>query len=373
MLQRVPANRFQPPDFGSAALPAWRPESDKPGKPDDFAPRFGAVATDPSPTALLPPESVVVLVPGMGAPATSMRPLETCFKSQGHRTHILEIPQIRIAGNLTDATQSLARQIENIRIEESRPRLQALSQQLSQTPDPNARRALLKKTFALDDSALGQKTLAAAESLLTGTDFMPRVLSMSGQPVYLQATRQWLAKLPPEMRQSAEQTLTVTLDHLDDWRWMPQASPLSSALTNYRQLFQQQLNMANPEVREKITNHVFDALVPRVVLVGHSLGGAVGLKALQDKPEGDNPILESLSLSSPVHGVGAVPQLPQPLETFYLAQLAENSPIVQGMQHKPLPLDTAAVSICNPKDGTVKAGDTQLNENAVAGTLNLKV
>lgn len=80
----------------------------------------------PGNSALLPAESIVVLVPGMGAPASTMQYLYTDFKQRGHRPYVIQVPQVLSAKRMEDGSAWLSGEIDTIRLTEAKPRLEAL-------------------------------------------------------------------------------------------------------------------------------------------------------------------------------------------------------------------------------------------------------
>ena len=336
-------------------------------------------------SALLPANSIVVLVPGLGSSTATMQYLFDDFKARGHKPYIVQVPQVLGAQRFSDASAWLSGEIDTIRLMEAKPRLEALHQQLTQLQQAGQNpAALLKSYFGFDASPMGESTQALTQQLLLNTNFVQDISALANLPEHASLTTPWLSKLPEGMQNSAAvQSIPLIENKLAEWMNKPPERRLARVLEQYRQAFIQGLNQLNPQSaqtalkHDKIANAVFDQLVPRIALMGHSLGGAVGYKTLQDQGQSDqhNAIFASYCLSSPVDGIlQNMPYIQTPLEALYPAtgDVMANSKVMRQMRVTPTPVDTTVVSFCNPADGTVKPKSTYLNED-LSGTLNLTV
>lgn len=313
--------------------------------------RFGQI---PNATFVIPPHSLVVTVPGMCGPKSSVEPLRDYLQSKGHDAHAIRVPGILTAQDTKDSSRWLADKLDSLRIGKAQQQLFLLRNLLGTTHPMLApqQRLQLIRFLGLSDTPQGH---AVANTLITTLgkpehpilkridELDPKHPVRHGKP---KPRHQQLAPQLDALRQELTQVLKPSFQ---------QATGATAA--------------THAPALEKTVNHILDQLAPRVVLVGHSLGGFVGNRVLLDSQA--NHIGMVLSLGSPLNGINLfritdnhVPQrLAHSMHRFEdqlqrlwpaLAQMRAGSREVQDIQNAPQPFDTTSISIANPQDELVQ-------------------
>ena len=332
------------------------------------APRFGALKNT---TFVIPPRSLVLTVPGMFGPKASVEELRDYLASAGHNAHATFVPGIGTAQNMRDSTNWLSSKIDNLRTNAAQQNMTDLMQALK-GKKPEAQKKIIQKWFQLDDSALGKKIVDVAHTMLVGDSRFANELTQ------LNPNANFIHKYPKG-----------------------EASRLSSLLKSAREQLTEQLAEDFYEAGSdigvqndaliKTVNRLLDTIAPRVVLVGHSLGGCISAKTLQDSHDDIGLVI---SLGSPVNGTEEVPpslgfmEKPFPgllkgpgttiirktIETLFPAvgQMHKPSKTVAALQERAMPFDTTVISVANPEDGLVTPENARYNEDR-PNTLNITV
>lgn len=363
------------PSVGSApAVSAARPSATVPAAGPGVQPafrgvRFGALARS---TFIIPPGSLVVTVPGMFGPKASVEPLKEYLAGQGHEAHSVLVPGIGTAQLMRHSTDWLSSKIDNLRTQAAQRNLRALMRQMK-GQDPQAQRDILRRHFGLDDSALATAVVDAVHHLLLDKDsrFVRNVQHLNPEAGFGHM-------LPKAHYERLSKVLSEAQVQLFD-----ALSPAVHADGNA--VARQELALV------KIVNRVLDTLAPRVVLVGHSLGGVISAKTQMDDLD---DVALSISLGSPLNGTEEVPPSLRMLEKLVLPpfrpayrkalrgllgvyfpaieQMNARSRSVKKLQQQDMPPDTSAVSVANPLDGLVTETNARHNE-ALPGRLNITV
>ncbi len=331
--------------------------------------RFGALARS---TFIIPPGSLVVAVPGMFGPKASVEPLADYLARQGHEAHAVMVPGIGTAQRMRHSTDWLGSKIDNLRTEAAQRNVRTLVHRLAKQ-NAEAQRELIRQHFGLDDSGLATEVAEAVRDLLVGkgSRFARHIQQLDPEAGF----GHMRPKAPYERLSTV--LIQARLQLLEALSPAVHAAGLSVA--------QQEMTLT------KIVNRVLDTLAPRVVLVGHSLGGVISAKTQMDHLD---DVALSISLGSPLNGTEEVPPSLKLLEKLVLPpfrpafrkavrsllgiyfpaieQMNARSKSVAKLQQYGMPLDSTAVSVANPRDGLVTEANARYNE-ALPGRLNITV
>ncbi len=289
--------------------------------------------------ALIPPKSLVIAVPGMWSSKSTITPFARYLKQEGHDVYVFAIPHVKWAQRMNQGSKWLSNKIDDVRIVETQQKLFFIQSQLSKLEKNDQKIIWIKKHFNLDNSKVANKLAEQIFDLLINQKFIDEVHALrSNNDSYSKSTDE----------------------------------NLSSVLMSYKKTFASNIkqDFNSDLLSKKVTNQIFDVMAPRVVLVGHSLGGAVGLQCLQRASEPKNNYKDEISmiigLGSPFCGA-PVPsryKLLSPIlySLFYtIHQLNPFSKTITTMQKTDLPVDTTVLSLANPKDGLVSVENSKLN------------
>jgi hypothetical protein len=159
----------------------------------------------------------------------------------------------------------------------------------------------------------------------------------------------------------------------------------------------------------KIINRVFDTFAPRMLLIGHSQGGLVALRAMQlgmrrvrvkdarrflysprsGRVHRYSPVALAIGLAAPFDGIDRTPRgidgargralhddgLPHLVEKLMpgVGQMLHGSAFLKTLRGAFLPFDCSAISIGNPEDGFVPLARTRLPVGDFKNMHNLDV
>jgi len=159
----------------------------------------------------------------------------------------------------------------------------------------------------------------------------------------------------------------------------------------------------------KIINRIFDAIAPRMFLIGHSQGGLVALRAMQlgmrrvqvkdarrflysprsGRVHRYSPVALAIGLGAPFDGIDRSPSLidgrkGEPLSDEALpglvkrlmpgvGQMLRGSGFLKTLRSAFIPFDCSALSIANPRDGFVPLDQTRLPAGDFRNMHNLEV
>ncbi len=289
--------------------------------------------------ALIPPKSLVIAVPGMWSSKSTITPFARYLKQEGHDVYVFAIPHVKWAQRMNQGSKWLSNKIDDVRIVETQRKLFFIQSQLSKLEQNDQKITWIKEYFNLDNSKLANKLVEQIFDLLTNSNFVNKIQALrSNNDSYSKSTDE----------------------------------KLSSMLQYYKKTFASNINQDfdSDLFSKKVINQIFDVIAPRVVLVGHSLGGAVALQSLQRASEPKNNYKDEIAmivgLGSPFCGA-SVPsryKLLSPIlySLFYtIHQLNPFSKTITTMQKTDLPVDTTVVSLANPRDGLVSVENSKLN------------
>jgi len=159
----------------------------------------------------------------------------------------------------------------------------------------------------------------------------------------------------------------------------------------------------------KIINRIFDAFAPRMVLIGHSQGGLVALRAMQlgmrrvrvknarrflysprsGRVHRYSPVALAVGLAAPFDGLDRTPAgidgesgraLPDDGLPYFVkallpgvSQMVHGSAFLKALRGAFIPFDCSAISIGNPEDGFVSLDGTRLPVGDFKNMHNLDV
>lgn len=340
--------------------------------------RFGKIENITGP---IPPASLVVLVPGMCSPAESMRSLWRYLNERGHSAHILESPFNLRAGCTVASTNWLTHGIDRIRLAEASKRYMAMLTKMEEIPHED-RVEFLRKEFGLQSNELGVATAKAALGLMftrksdyrQESDFTRIVLR-------LRKLRQDMGgTLPSETaHKQLYQLTTITRNQLHR-----ELLPVFMASGRTKEDFEAQ-HMA----LEKTIDHVVDRIAPRVVLVGHSMGGFVSMLTLFEQMH-DTAMVVGLSApgengTDPIPtGLNLLKKLPVALQQKGREILESVAPGLRHMlggspeadklkaNHQPFNSTIFAVGMPGDYDGLVGEQNFRMNDE-LPGRINVVV
>lgn len=338
--------------------------------------QFGRI---PDITGPIPPQSLIILVPGMYSPAYSMRPLADYLKPRGHTVHTLASPFNIRGGSALDSTDWLTHNIDRIRLDEASTRYTALLDQMEAKIPRTERVNFLCRKLGLTDTPLGKATAKAALGLMfksdTGyeeeTDFTRIILQLR------QSRQKAGGVLPPETARKQLYSLSAIA------RKQLHRELLPAFMDHTRQSADQDAAL------EKTIDHVMDQIAPRVTLVGHSMGGFVSMLTLFEQM---NDTAMVVGLSAPgENGTEAIPSclgifrcLPQQLQEKGRNLVEKFAPALGHMingshetdrlkaNHQPFNTTLFAVGLPDTYDGLVSEKNLRLNDK-LPGRINIIV
>lgn len=345
--------------------------------PQPYPVRFGKIPDIAGP---IPPNSVVILVPGMFSPASSMQPLADYLKPKGHSVHILESPYNIKADSAVASTDWLTHNIDRIRLAEASTHYVTLRTKLASIP-AEERLDYMRKALKLADNPLGQ---AAAKSVLglmftkssnytEDTDFTRIIQTLrksreaQGGVLPHETTRKQLYSLTAIARKQLRQDLAPAF-----------FKPANGADANAQNL-----------AMEKTIDHVMDEMAPRVVLVGHSMGGFVSMLTLFEQMRDTSMVI---GLAAPgENGTHAIPMALATLKRLPISlqqrgrqivdwlgpamkHMQEGSPETMKLKANHQPFNTTILAVGMPEDYDGLVGERNFKMNdALPGRLNAVV
>jgi hypothetical protein len=337
--------------------------------------RFGKIENLTGP---IPPKSLVILVPGMLSPAESMRSLGEYLKGKGHTIHILESPYNIKAGSALASTDWLTHGIDRIRLDEASTRYVTLLEEMEKIPHEKRVEFLCEK-LGLKRNPIGKATAQAALGLMftrkseyeDETDFTRLIIR-------LRKIRQGMGGvLPAETARKQLFSLSTIARNQLHKELLPVFMRMPGNLDEHATAL------------EKTIDHVMDQIAPRVVLVGHSMGGFVSMLNLFEQMH-DTAMVVGLAApgekgTDPIPtGLGLFKMLPnllqqkgrEFLESFGpgLAHMLQGSLETDKLKadHQPFNTTIFAVGMQGEVDGLVGENNFRMNDS-LPGRVNVLV
>ncbi len=368
---------------------------------------------------ILPPESPILLVPGLFAPTRSINGARVYFRDFGHPlVKSMKVPFIASGQDLEKAAWWLSDMVDDIRIRIARLKLAEFREAIAVEPSGENYRPeqmdLIRRYFRLEDSPAGWQLAGAMFDIAQDfEDRLPKLKTpyLVDGPKTLSEARDYVLKDGGSVLKLAKNTLKATktltmgfyswiggveisdpltfLQHL--YKPKPPQIKLSNLMAGYRkQLMALPLEGYDNAAREKIVNRLLDGLAPRVILMGHSMGGMTATKTLQLPLDPDHADGQSaggdvgmvVAMGSPLNGVEEPPKalgflnrkvagspavdwLKYLIGDYFpgLVQVLRGSGVVQKVQTLGIPDDTTVISISTPDDSLVSTEGTRLPED----------
>lgn len=334
-------------------------------------------------TGPIPPKSLVVLVPGMCSPAESMRSLWAYLNARGHSAYILESPFNIRAGSALASTDWLTHGIDRIRLAEGSKRYITLLAQMEALPHEERVQFLCQK-LKLQPNELGEATARAALGLMfTKSSNYRQESDFTKIVLRLRKLRQDLGgTLPSETAHKQLYSLTAIVRNQLRWELLP------VFMKSATQIQPDELE-ARHKALEKTVDHIIDGIAPRVVLVGHSMGGFVSMLTLFEQMQ-DTAMVVGLSApgengTDPIPtGLNILKQLPVSLQHKGRELLEMVAPGIRHMlggspeadklkaDHQPFNTTIFAVGMPGQYDGLVGEQNFRMND-ALPGRINVVV
>lgn len=346
----------------------------------------------PSRPSILPKNYLLEFVAGTFGPASSGRGLMNHLENEENVRRIVTRTNLGIMA-AQDLEENSRRKLEDVQVTRAvkckhtiQRVVDHLERSVSRIED---RPHVVREIFSLDESPLADRI--ATE--ISESHFLERLADE--------------AAAIPEMRfavlRSAE--IQAEFDALER-RFRTE---LASFLPEYELDSEGRRHEITDDKALKIINRIFDAFAPRMILIGHSQGGLVALRAMQlgmqqvrvkDKrrflhsPRSGrvhrySPVALAIGLGAPFDGIERSPSLvegqsgdalehstlPGYVKRFLpgVGQMLHGSPFLETMRKAFIPFDCTAISIANPKDGLVPLEGTRLPVGDFKNMHNLEV
>ncbi|GEM_PF-6103868 len=346
----------------------------------------------PSRPSILPKNYLVEFVAGTFGPASSGRGLMDHLESEENVRRVVTRTNVGIMA-AQDLEENSRRKLEDVQVTRAVKFKHTIGRVVdhleSSVSRPEDRPHVVREIFSLDDSPLAQEiALGIAESR-----FLER-----------------LAEEADAIPEPPVATLQATdTHHVFDEIERRFRTELASFLPEYEVDESGRRQEIDDDKALKIINRIFDAFAPRMILIGHSQGGLVALRAMQlgmqqvrvkDKrrflysPRSGrvhrfSPVALAIGLGAPFDGIEQSPSLvegvaAESLEDSTLpgfvrrflpgvSQMLHGSGFLKRLRGAFIPFDCSAVSIANPKDGLVPLEGTRLPVGDFRNMHNLEV
>ncbi|MEM9173758.1 MAG: hypothetical protein AAGC67_00860 [Myxococcota bacterium] len=333
----------------------------------------------PSRPSILPKNYLLEFVAGTFGPASSGRGLMDHLESEENVRRIVTRTNLGIMA-AQDLEENSRRKLEDVQVTRAvkcKHTIQRVVDHLERSVNRvEDRPHVIRELFSLDDSNLGQRIASA----LSESHFLERLADE--------------VALIPEMRLAVLRAAETqaTFDDIE----RRYRTELACYLPEYDVDVDGRRRAMTDDKALKIINRIFDAFAPRMILIGHSQGGLVALRAMQlgmkqvrvkDKrrflhsPRSGrvhrySPVALAIGLGAPFDGIVRSPSLEEGKEGGALAaatlpgyvkqfmpgvgQMLHGSAFLRAMRRAFIPFDCTAISIANPKDGLVALDGTRL-------------
>ncbi len=348
----------------------------------------------PAPTrpSILPKNYLVEFIAGTFGPASSGRGLTDHLVTEQNLRRVVNRTNLGVIA-AQDLEENARRKLEEIQLTRA-AKFKRTIERLVDHLESSCRRAedrpaVIREIFSLDDSPTAQvlsREMAESHYLerLHDESFEIRIGRLAG----LNAATAVDAFVGIEGRYRTE---------------------LASFLPEFDVDLEGERHLLSDDKALKIINRIFDAFAPRMILIGHSQGGLVALRAMQlgmrrvrvkDKrrflysPRSGrvhrySPVALAVGLGAPFDGIAERPsdfsrhgperidahRLPRWVERFMpgVGQMLNGSAFLKAMRGAFIPFDCSALSIANPLDGLVPLAQTRLPVGDFQNMHNLDV
>lgn len=354
----------------------------------------GASDSDHTPLrpSILPKNYLVEFIAGTFGPASSGQGLMDHLESEQNLRKVVTRTNLGIMA-AQDLETNSRRKLEEIQVTRAikfKHAIERLVDHLeSSTSREQDRPHVIREIFSLDDSTVAQQIAAK----MSKTRFLERLASES-------------KKIPEGRLASLRQASTAGFFIDLEGRFRTE---FASFIPDYDEDHEGIRQPISDDKALKIINRIFDAFAPRMILIGHSQGGLVALRAMQlgmrrvrvkDKrrflysPRSRrvhrySPVGFAVGLGAPFDGVNQSPSeldggngaplnqegLPGWVKRCMpgVGQMLHGSDFLKTLRGAFIPFDCSAISIANPLDGVVPLEGTLLPVGDFKNMHNLDV
>ncbi len=354
--------------------------------------RAGAPGPAPLRPSILPKNYLVEFIAGTFGPASSGRGLTDHLESEQRVRRVVTRTNVGVMA-AQDLEENSRRKLEEIQVTRSvkfKHAVDALVDHL----ESSCRRAddrphVIREIFSLDDSPTAQQIARR----MSESHFLERLLDES-------------FGIPEGRLAGLKQTSTVRHFVEIEGRYRTE---LASFIPDFEVDHEGVRRAIADDKALKIINRIFDTFAPRMILIGHSQGGLVALRAMQlgmrrvrvkDKrrflysPRSGrvhrySPVALAVGLGAPFDGIEETPRefrggraealndgsLPRWVQRFLpgVSQMLHGSEFLKTLRGAFIPFDCSALSIANPLDGFVPLSGTRLPVGDFKNMHNLEV
>lgn len=347
---------------------------------------------EPLRPSILPKNYLAEFIAGTFGPASSGRGLTDHLESEQSVRKVVTRTNVRVmaAQDLEESSRRKLGEVQVTRAVKFKHVIEPLVDHLASSARREQDRShVIRELFCLDDSALAQQiALRMAE-----TRFLER-LAREGAAI--------AEGCPTGLRNASIASRFVELEG----RFRTE---FASFIPDYEVDEERVRRTISDDKALKIINRVFDAFAPRMILIGHSQGGLVALRAMQlgmrrvrvkdsrrflysprsGRVHRYSPVAIAIGLAAPFDGIDRSPPdfdggrgralradgLPFFVERCMpgVGQMLHGSAFLETLRGAFIPFDGSAISIGNPKDGFVPLERTRLPVGDFKNMHNLEV
>ena len=352
----------------------------------------GEASDAPHRPSILPKNYLVEFVAGTFGPASSGRGLMGHLQSEERVRRIVTRTNLGIMA-AQDLEESSRRKLEDVQVTRA-VKFKHMIARVVDHLERSVRREqdrphVIREIFSLDDSTLAQQIAKA----MAEARFLER-LSEASEAI-------------PEAR-LAPLTAARTARHFD-WLEARFRKELASFLPDYEVDGDGIRQPITDDKALKIINRIFDGFAPRMILIGHSQGGLVALRAMQlgmrqvrvkdrrrflysprsGRVHRYSAVALAVGLGAPFDGIERSPSfsddgagseldestLPALVRCLMpgVGQMLHGSRFLEALRGAFIPFDCSAISIANPRDGLVPLQGTRLPVGDFTNMHNLEV
>jgi hypothetical protein len=342
--------------------------------------------------SILPKNYLVEFVAGTFGPASSGQGLTDHLESEQHLRRVVTRTNLGVMA-AQDLEANSKRKLEEIQITRAikfKHAIELLVDHLeSSVRRDQDRPHVIREIFSLDDSPVAEQIAAKMSKTL----FLERLASAS-------------KKIPEGRRARRRQASTVRFFVTLEGRFRTE---FASFIPDMEMDHEGVPRPIADDKALKIINRIFDTFAPRMILIGHSQGGLVALRAMQlgmrrvrvkDKrrflysPRSRrvhrySPVAFAVGLGAPFDGIDQTPSgldngndgalheegLPSWVRRSMpgVSQMLHDSNFLKTLRGAFIPFDCSAISIANPRDGVVPQEGTLLPVGDFKNMHNLEV
>jgi len=347
---------------------------------------------EPLRPSILPKNFLVEFIAGTFGPASSGRGLTDHLESEQNVRKVVNRTNIGVMA-AQDLEENSRRKLEEIQVTRAIKFKHAIDSIIdhlvSSVRREQDRPHVIREIFSLDDSPVAQQIA----DRMSKTRFLERLARES-------------EAIPEGRRARLRQASTAGLFAELEGRFRTE---LASFVPDYEADHEGVRHPITDDKVLKIVNRIFDAFAPRMILIGHSQGGLVALRAMQlgmrrvrvkdsrrflysprsGRVHRYSPVALAIGLGAPFDGIDRSPPefdggngmplhedgLPRYVKRWMpgVGQMLHGSAFLKTVRGAFIPFDCSAISIANPRDGFVPLERTRLPVGDFKNMHNLDV